>query len=529
MTEPEAPRDIERDTIDVDDLLEMDFGSDTTNQSLYVEQGLASEATMNIPTDTNLNSTLDEKESGIIHRVKMHWKKLAFAGGLGVATAAGLQMADHDLSSMKSVDITEAGRGFIDVAETAAPILLGAAALQIGAMTLTRPGRKNLEMSALGLHSNERNIYKTLIGGMLLPTIGIGALSTALMIEDGIHRGADKNISSITSSLKAEHPNKQVTWILQKGSNHFMNDSDISPGVYNDVKQQISDQGQSTMNVSPFYRDLVTLPTKYSDNQASMIISVSGASPILPEVKDGAICDIQGQRCNLKEDEIIVDEGEGFNIGDSVQIRGHQFRVVAYPREDQSLVNRLIAYTGVSDAMTDKSHYGLASLVDSKEDTVRLIEDMHLEDQLDVLSTEEFMDLNNDFWSHNGTPLLILLIGDIAIFAGVTFSAMKKFEQERDRPVLATLRAVGASSSQIAHQQYARTTIQTSKGILPGAAIAGLTAVAINNLLPGFSGEITPSMIAASSGLALAVQMGSTTRSVLSGRKNSLAQEMKSS
>ena len=472
-------------------------------------------------------------ENGGHHPVqwaKRNWRKLAFGGALGLAVAGGAYVTENGVPDLKNVDITEVGRTLIDATEEAAPYLLGAAGLQIASMAFTRGGKQKLNMAYLGLGRYPEKRHQRLMAGALLPTIGVTCLSTALMIEDGIHTGANKNISSMVTSLEEEYPGKEIAWTLQSGSNHFMNDSDISPEVVQNISatEQVTN---GTFLTAPFYRDLVTIPTPYSENQAGMIISVSGASPILPEVKDGTICEqpTEPNQCDLKANEIILDADEGFEIGDSVEIRGHDFTVVGFPEEDQSLVNRLIAFTGVSEeTIGDKDPYGFASLVENKEDALKMIEDLGLQDQVDILSTEQFLENNENFWSHNGTPLLILLIGDIAIFAGVTFSSMKKFEQERDRPVLATLRAIGTSSGQIAQQQYARTTIQTAKGVIPGFAAAEVSTLAINQLLPGFSGDVTPKMVMASTALALGVQMASATKGVLAGRRTGLAEQMKS-
>lgn len=487
------------------------------------------ETNVDLPNEANSTNEISSGRHPLQWAGK-HWRSLALSGGIMVGGILGANhIAENGLPDPKNVDITEVGRTFIDVAEEVSPYLLGLAGIQVASMALNRGGRRNLKMAYRGVGVS-RTPYKTLMSGMLLPSIGVATLGTALMIEDGIHRGAGENISSMTKSLEEAHPGKEVVWTLQKGTNHFMNDSDLPPQIFQDISATEQVTNGSFMT-APFYRDLVTIPTPYSENQAGMIISVSGASPILPEVKDGAICEMVPEEkiCDLKGDEIILDEGEGFNVGDNVEIRGHDFTVVGFPEEDQSLVNRLIAFTGVSEEMTNKDHYGYASLVENKEDAVKLMQDLGLNEEVDVLDTKEFLEANEDFWSHNGTPLLILLIGDIAVFAGVTFTSMKKFEQERDGPVLATLRAIGASKGQVAQQQYARNSIQISKGIVPGAAAAGVSTAAINSMLPGFAGTVTPKMIFASAGISLAVQAASVTKNVLSGRKVGLADQMKSS
>lgn len=380
--------------------------------------------------------------------------------------------------------------------------------------------------------SENVTLKKAVVAGSLLPALGIGALSTALMIEDGIHEGANRNINSIEESIASESNNESVTWFLQDGTGHFMNDSVITSEQFEAIQEHISngDLGADAPVLAPFRRDLVTLPTPYSDNQASMIISVDSSGPgaaLLPDVqKESALCELVDDTCALEKDEIIVDEGEGFVVGDQVSIRGDEYTVVAHPETPQSLVNRLIAYSGSKAGEQTDDHYGFVSVSKSNDSLSALINTANSV-ELQALSTDEFLAKNEDFWSHNGTPLLILLIADIAVFGGATFASTKRFEQERNAAAVATLQAIGMTKRQLAEQELARNTIMTAKGVVPGALGAVATTQFINSALPGFEGKVTPGMVFGSTGLILAVQGLATLKSIRQTNRRSPIEAMK--
>ncbi len=469
--------------------------------------------------------------------LREHWRGAAFTGALtlGAIGAAGYASTHEiDYSSLaKQFDISKFGRDFIDIAEVGGPILLAAGAVELGVMSSSRPGRKNLKLAWTGLAENKYNSFQKVAAGALLPTLGIWAISNALMIEDGIHRGANPNIVTINDSLTTKYPESIVSWGTQKGTHHFMNDSHVSHNTVSKVNSALqSGQYPNVSGVQPYYRDLVTIPTPFSDNQAGMVFSVGGGSepsPMLPEVKSGANCRVVMNKCNLGPDEMIIDENEGFKVGDEVEIRDHKYRVVAFPKEDQSLVNRLVAFTGVDEKqLKDNDYFGFVTVAKSAEDVKHMIQDLGVGDKIDQQSTQEFLDANDDFWYHNGTTLLFLLIGDITLFGSASFASMKRFEQERDRPTTATINAIGGTNRQLAQQAFARSIVLTGKGIVPGAAIAVISTELINKILVGFHGETDPKMVGASAGIILASQFGATAKSMRSMKKEPLAQRMKS-
>lgn len=506
------------------------------NESLFSrENTIAQEAALETDANTApVETSTTQDDAGFLMRTvehaKRHWRGVMLAVGIGVATLAGAELSDG--VDPKEHDITEIGRGFIDFAELTSPLLVTGAAAHVASLATSRDRKTQLNLAWRGLSgSDSMSFKKAVVAGSLLPALGIGALSTALMIEDGIHEGANRNINSINDSVMSNSPQAQVTWFLQSGTHHFMNDSEISQDTFDTIQSEVEDRADGGSVVVAFQRDLVTLPTIYSDNQASMIISVDANGPgieVLPQVQvESATCDVVNGTCRLDSNEIIVDEGEGFEVGDSIKIRNQDYTVVAHPENKQSLVNRLIAYTGGDASVTSEDYYGFVSVSAAPDSVAGLVEELDRDKSIEALTTDEFLSANEDFWAHNGTPLLILLIGDIAIFGGATFASTKRFEQERNAAVTATLQAIGMTKMQLAEQELARNTITTMKGVIPGAIGALATTKFISSALPGFEGKLTPGMIFGSTGLILAVQGLTTARAIRQTNKRSPVEAMK--
>lgn len=457
----------------------------------------------------------------------------ALAGGLA---GGAYVISQHETPDFKEVNITEIGRNAIDAGEAIAPFIIGLAAADVASMSLSLTGRKNLRLAWEGISPNSGNYYKTLVAGSLLPIIGITALSNALLIEDGLRSGPSQNIETMARGIRTSAgplgEGAKVVWGLQPGTKHFMNESSISTDAIEKIEAAVAaNQSGDVKVIEPFDIKLTTIPTEHNDRQAGLIIYSDGVagmpSAISPEVKLGATCDVIDAKCLLKPGELVVDDNEGLSIGDTVKIQGHDFNVVGFSKESQSLINRLVAYTALPEKKPE-NYFGFAAMANSQQDVEQMIHDLRLTDKINVESTAELIEFNKEFWSQNGTPLIMLMVGDILIFAGATFISTRRYEQERNKSLIAGMEAIGMSKRQFAQQQRARATILTAKGVLPAAVAAAASEQFINSVLTGFHSELTPSMLAVSTATILAVQLGAPLTSKLPfGKKETIAHKMK--
>jgi hypothetical protein len=451
----------------------------------------------------------------------------------GALTTSGYVISHAEAPDFKSVNITQIGGDFIDYGEETAPVLLGAAVLQL---LLVAGGsfKGNLRFAWEGLETQNPNPYRKAVRGAVLPAVAITALSTAFMINDGLRTGPDHNIEAMVASIESaagsKAAGKEVVLGLSPGTYHFMDESRVPADVIKKITvAEAQDLDPEVSDIVPFKADLTSISTPYNRRQASLVLSSANInrhpSPITPEVKPGAICELEGDHCVLKPNELIVDDNEGLAVGDTTMIHGQEFKVVALSKEAQSIINRLIVYSGMETG--NENYFGFAALANSESDVEDLIYKLGLQDQLSAESAEEFIKYNREFWQQNVTPLIILMVGDILLFAGATFLAARRYEQERNKSLMASMRAMGMSKRQLAEQQAARCTLLTAKGVLPAYLAATLSQEGINSILAGFHAELKPEMLALSSASILAVQLAATAGSLASFNKKPLIEQLK--
>jgi len=265
------------------------------------------------------------------------------------------------------------------------------------------------------------------------------------------------------------------------------------------------------MAVVPFKADLTDIATQDNPNQASLVLSVvpdngAGTSAITPEVRPGAACTVVEDRCALKPNELIVDAGEGLQVGDTTEIRGETATVVGLAKAPQSLMGRPVMFKGLTEHDLKSGYSGFVTIADSHEAAEDMLVQLDLNDDIHAQTPAELLERNKDFWNRNGTPLIMLLVANTAMFGTVTFAALRRGEQERTRPQVASLRAMGTSRLQIAGLQFTRMALETGRSVLPAAAIAKGLEFSIGAMMTGFHGTVTPATIAASTGMIVAIQ-----------------------
>jgi hypothetical protein len=140
----------------------------------------------------------------------------------GALTTSGYVISHAEAPDFKSVNITQIGGDFIDYGEETAPVLLGAAVLQL---LLVAGGsfKGNLRFAWEGLETQNPNPYRKAVRGAVLPAVAITALSTAFMINDGLRTGPDHNIEAMVASIESAAGSKAAGKEVVLG---------LSPGTY---------------------------------------------------------------------------------------------------------------------------------------------------------------------------------------------------------------------------------------------------------------------------------------------------------
>lgn len=474
---------------------------------------------------------------------------VGLTGSVGLLTYGAMSIKPES-RGLESVPLADIGDKFQTAAELAGPGVLAAAAVGVAAFVATTSGRRLWPLAWRGLAPERmcdtphdslvgRARHRTLhnptlrraVAGIAVPAAGITALSTAFMIQTEVAEGPNRMVESQVAAVQEAAPTgKTITFNWEVGTEHYMEGSHIAAAdVTNTLAALQAARVPGVQTIIPFKADLTDIRTKDNPNQASLIISVvpdnaNGTSAIAPEVRPGAICETVNDRCALRPHELVVDAGEGLEIGDTTEVRGETATVVGFAEESQSLMGRPVMFKGLTERDLRSGYSGFVTVADSHEAAEDMLVQLGLDENIHAQTPGELLERNKDFWNRNGTPLIMLLVANTAMFATVTFTALRRGERERTRSQMAAMRSLGTSRAQIAGLQFSRLALEAGRSVIPAAAIAKGLELGIGAMMTGFHGTVTPATIAASTGMVVAIQ---TAAGLRWPRNNDLSGEMR--
>ncbi len=383
---------------------------------------------------------------------------------------------------MESLDVPSLVQAAIN-----ALTLIGAPVAAICVLLLLRPlflgsaGRTRLALARRGL-SDDQHSGRSGFRLLLLPLVGLTALTVSFAIEQEVREGPTRSIDAFSGD-------EETSWILQTGTRHLMNDSRLPQ---TEVSGLLEDLDAAGIAAVPFNATLAAIKT---DRRAltGFVFAASpeaGLSPIPQPNHQCASAD--GDPCVLPDEaSVIVDADNGIAVGDRLEIRGQDFTVVAHTAEPRSLINRLVVFVspeGFARIEPLPTYYGvLADTTDTA--AAAAVARSGLSDHAEVLTTGAVRSANEDFWAGNGTPLLLLLIGMISAFAGVASYLGQRAEQEHNRTALGTLWALGLTRNQMVEVQLLRSLLAVAAATpLAWVVTVGLLQL-LNRSIVGFSAD----------------------------------------
>ena len=441
-------------------------------------------------------------------------RRAFYAGALVVGLGIGTYAATHPSPDWKAAHVADIVHTGIEDLELAAPFILTAAAVGTGSMLRNEAGIMKLKMAARGLTSTElssstwRGTGRRLLRQAMIPAIGIAAAGTAFTIESGLINGTNNAIQSMAAVVPAGAEG-HTNWVYRDGALHLMDDSDVARKSVEKLTAAVelgSVPGVSKV-LAAMKTTLTVIPTAHNRNQAGLLISVDNTpdglpSKVTPPVEPGALCEVQDERCVLAPNEIEVDKDEGYKIGETLTVQGRPYKVVAFAETHQSILNREVAYSGLSEAQKTEGYSWLIVEADSKQAVENGLGQLGLSSELSTETTKEFLKANQDVWTGNGSTLLGLLILDLSVFASTTFLMSRQAEQIRNKQLIATVEAIGAGTGDIVAIERAGVAMKTALAV-PFAYLASKASefYVVNTVVPGFHGKFTLPMLGASTAL----------------------------
>lgn len=335
--------------------------------------------------------------------------------------------------------------------------------------------------------------------------IGVAALGAVLTmsvsgVENDITNGSLRPIDAVTSQFVPDGESYHM--LLQSEGNTFMDTSSIPKTQLDAVVLNGQAMG---IDVIPFKKELMNI----NDTSAIELSVPDTAFTSLTSVEIDESCDTIPA---------IVDDTLGAKVGSTIDINGQSAQVVRVT-DDAAQMNRSIAIVSDSDMNclkedTDSSYYGAIIPGASAQDIEELLAFDYDNRDIAVVSEADFKENNRDFWRANGTPIILILMGSIAILGGVAAANERKNALQRNIREIGMLNAAGVSMEDIKKVETRRALSETIRATMVAGPVAPLVAAAFNAAEVGLKVGVGPREVFVGGALTLAAKTIGARRAV---------------
>lgn len=399
-----------------------------------------------------------------------------------------------------AVDVTQVARSTVDLVKEVGPVVLAAGLALSVAGLLRRAGRTELRLALRGLVGGRRPWPRQLVLGLAIPMLAVASLSVSLALEHELRNGPNRMVQRLAGPGAAH-----AQWLLQTGTNHFMNDSRLPAGLATDARR-----APATVTV---WSQLADVVDGAGHRSTSLVLARAGGTgdrgTPFAVVTATARCVLHDRGCAPGPGQAIVD-ADLASPGDVLHVRDHTLRVVANFAQPASLLNRAVVAVHDSafdlpDGTRERPYAIIAPTAASAAALVRRIAGRPDRAAVQLRSTASIQAANATFWAGNGTPILLILILLIVAFGTIAYFTARRAAQEQAKPALATMLALGVMPGVLARAELARTLVST----LVAGAVALPLACAIVDLadsqILGFHAAVSLRMVLASMGMMVFV------------------------
>lgn len=321
---------------------------------------------------------------------------------------------------------------------------------------------------------------RKMIGGAAI--ISATLIMSTSGLEKEISNGPNRPVGALVSLLSDNDPSPLIlleeSKLDEPSTISLMDSSIVSQKKMSAFIKEMSD---SQASVAPFDKDFM---------------KANGNSAMEFSIPD----EIFEQASGVQLDQayaavpVIVDKGLGVHIGDSVAINDTLTNVVGVEsgiaQQNRNIV--ILSDTDMKEKLrenTNDSYFGAVISGASLEDMSELMNRPEF-DGLSVITREQFLENNKDFWSTNGTPIILILMGTIAILTGSTIAGQRRSALQRNAREIGMLNASGVGMKDIAsieRRRAVRNSLYATAVAIPFGV--GLNA-AFNATVPGLSSAV---------------------------------------
>lgn len=329
-----------------------------------------------------------------------------------------------------------------------------------------------------------REVVRRLGAGTSLAALAMTLAGATSGLEKEISEGPLRPVDSVTRKVADQVPNSnpESVFVLQSPKNTLMDDSSIPEKKLHDMYIQGRRIG---VTVVPFSKGL---------------FNVNGESAMQFAVPDNVFEEMSGAKVDKSCDDIpvIVDQTVDAEVGDSIYINGVKAKVVKVEEDNNvAQMNRSIVTMADTDLKkcvqggANSSYFGAIIPDADKSEVEELIQKLET-DGLTAVDQGEFRNNNREFWQANGTPLVLQLMGYLALFGAFAAAGQRRSMLEHNKNEIGSLMAAGVSGKSIEQIEVRRTLSDSLRAGAIAAPLMPLVTAAFNASSSGLSTSVGP-------------------------------------
>lgn len=361
----------------------------------------------------------------------------------------------------------------------------------------------------------KNGVGRTLAAGGIVGIATAGMAAGASGLQEDIAEGGNRpvealfdNFAEFADASGFENTYTQQNILLQEGGSHFMNDSAVERQQLDELSVVAAERG---IAIIPFNKLLPNINDGNTDRAA-----------IVTSIPDAWFEEATGRSIDTSCDTVpvILGEATGKKAGEAVTINGIGAQVAAVVGGNIEQMNRDVGVVSDTDMREclllghNEAAFGAVVLGGKVEEVQQLLEERGMGNLAEVISKEEFMQNNREFWDKNGTPLLLQMILEIGALGGAAMAALRSGQIQAGTRKMGALNALGVDQATFSRIELLRAGREAAWATAYGTPVAlGLTAVS-NALVTGLNAGVGPKEIAVGGALMLTAKGIGSARAV---------------
>lgn len=369
-----------------------------------------------------------------------------------------------------------------------------------------------------------RGIGRTLTAAGIVGVATVGMTAAASGLQEDIASGGNRPVEALfdnfaeLASAGGEYPDyrSEQTIILQEPESQFMNDTVIDRESLDILAAEAFEQG---IVIVPFNKILPNIDNG-EESKASIVTSI-------PDVWFEAVTDASVDE-SCESTPVILGQATGRMPGEVVNINGIYARVAALANEGIEQMNRDVGVVSDTDMREclllgkGENAFGAVVLGGTVEEVQGLLEKNGMDDTAAVITKEQFMENNREFWDKNGTGLLLQQILEITALGGAAMAAFRSGRIQAGARRMGNLHAAGVDTSTFRAVEITRALREAGWATVYGTPVAlGLASVS-NAIVSGLSAGVGIKEIAVGGALVGTAKAAGSMRAVSKFRNEEL-------